>query len=646
LTRPQGPDPGSRVITTEYFTDAVGRVTEVKRDSVTVATYQYQDSTVLPAVKEIKPLSNVSSEFYVDKAGQVMKVVHLQGSTELLALHYTRDAKSRITEIKEYRAGLLKATTTYGYGSGNLTAGDIDPTSTIDPAKLYWYWLPGSAMLASDPNRLVLEQRVAAGSDDFSYKKEYWYDPGGNRLAMRHSTYNTQSQQFEVYKITRYNYSRLLSYDPFLDPGGAVPIGFNDNGDPVSFVLPTATDYGGNGLDRLYSYHSYYPAAPTARDYAVYSHKDFLGKISRKVEYSNVTGDWTKKSTEYKAVPNMMPGRSLLRMVRQQFWREDAGSADWAFSELYDYDWQGRRIAKVHCATTYTTGDWEQVCRLDSIEFAYDYDGNQVIAERRMPAVGDPDEKDRYQASYVWGPLGLVSRVSEGNTLCTDDNCHFDYLSDASGNCAGVLQKGSSSIQLTREDSFGNLIEPVFMPVPPNPSPLPVDNPDCSTNGCVDNNGPEVLAGPYQYHGGEGYVCDVADPDGGQSGRSTGFVQCGVRYYEPATGRFLQHDPMPLDPTPVAFGQSNRWAYCLNDPVNFSDSSANLIHLIGLFLIIIGLVRVGASYFTAVNMKEPLGEASFRSVFATSSSCSAQSNCQHYDWAPKNHSESCAELIV
>jgi len=329
LTRLQKPNViADREITTEYFTDAAGRVTEVKRDGVTVATYQYQDSTVQPAIKETKALSGYVSEFYVDKAGRVMKVVHLQNAQEILALHYTRDSKNRITEIKEYRLGVLKATTTYGYGSGNLTASDLDPPGNqIDVNKLYWNWLAGSATLASDPNRLVLEQRLATGTDDYSYRKEYWYDPGGNRLAMRQWIFDTQTQQWQVYDISRYNYSHKLSYDPTTDTGNPVPDQFNNNGDPITDLLDTATDYAGKGLDRLYSYHTYQPDAPSNRHYAVYVYNDFLGNLGRKVEYSNTSGIWTKKKVELRHRPQMMPGRRLLRMVREQFWRANESSA-------------------------------------------------------------------------------------------------------------------------------------------------------------------------------------------------------------------------------------------------------------------------------------------------------------------------------
>jgi RHS repeat-associated protein len=47
---------------------------------------------------------------------------------------------------------------------------------------------------------------------------------------------------------------------------------------------------------------------------------------------------------------------------------------------------------------------------------------------------------------------------------------------------------------------------------------------------------------------------------------STGLYHFGERYYQPATGRFLQVDP-------IAGGSANAYGYCSGDPINCSDLS-------------------------------------------------------------------------
>ncbi len=59
-----------------------------------------------------------------------------------------------------------------------------------------------------------------------------------------------------------------------------------------------------------------------------------------------------------------------------------------------------------------------------------------------------------------------------------------------------------------------------------------------------------------------------------------GLVKVGVRWYDPAIGRFLQKDPWLGTPTfPLTL---NAYGYCVNAPVNFIDDSGEQLRLIDL----------------------------------------------------------------
>jgi len=55
------------------------------------------------------------------------------------------------------------------------------------------------------------------------------------------------------------------------------------------------------------------------------------------------------------------------------------------------------------------------------------------------------------------------------------------------------------------------------------------------------------------------------------SRKTSGLVFMQNRFYQPATGRFTQADPMAMDLVSLSKAQNNRWVYCANDPVNMTD---------------------------------------------------------------------------
>lgn len=67
--------------------------------------WKHNQSLVLPALVETKPVSGISTQYYVDEAMNIVKVVRVRVSTELAGFEYERDGKNRITEIREHHGG-------------------------------------------------------------------------------------------------------------------------------------------------------------------------------------------------------------------------------------------------------------------------------------------------------------------------------------------------------------------------------------------------------------------------------------------------------------------------------------------------------------------------------------------------------------
>ena len=58
----------------------------------------------------------------------------------------------------------------------------------------------------------------------------------------------------------------------------------------------------------------------------------------------------------------------------------------------------------------------------------------------------------------------------------------------------------------------------------------------------------------------------------------TGFINCNARLYDPFIGRFLAPDPLIQDPSSTQ--NFNRYSYCLNNPLKYTDESGEWIHIL------------------------------------------------------------------
>jgi len=142
------------------------------------------------------------------------------------------------------------------------------------------------------------------------------------------------------------------------------------------------------------------------------------------------------------------------------------------------------------------------------------YDGDTLASEHTM--VSDLNQR----AFYVWGPTGLVGKVSDGGYSTT-------YLFDPNGSLFG-LAGGSATPATPLLDGYG----------------LPVWG------------GSWPASTPFRYKGQAGYYTD-----------QSGLVYCHNRFYDPYTARWLTRDPIGLE------GGANTYCYCSGDPINGIDPS-------------------------------------------------------------------------
>jgi len=172
----------------------------------------------------------------------------------------------------------------------------------------------------------------------------------------------------------------------------------------------------------------------------------------------------------------------------------------------YTYDILGRRIAMM----------------VDTVPYQFDYDGESLLVER-----GGADLK----RSYLYG-LGLIWEKDH-----TQQGAPVAYhYADAHGSTRMLCDADGDPIAYTNYDAWGNALD-----------------------------GSDAV-GRFSYAGEWGYKSDSSGYGDAVTG---GIMQCGVRFYDPDIGRFLQMDPLlGSDHAP---GSLNRYVYCRDDPTDAVD---------------------------------------------------------------------------
>ena len=128
----------------------------------------------------------------------------------------------------------------------------------------------------------------------------------------------------------------------------------------------------------------------------------------------------------------------------------------------------------------------------------------------------------------------------------------YYYVLNAQGDVVGLLNSSGELVVEYKYDPWGNLLETI----------IGVDETD-SKYAAYNNMG---LRNPLRYRG---YIYD----------RDTGLYYLQSRYYDPTIGRFINADTYTTTDTDGLLS-TNMFAYCENNPVNRSDPTGTISHLV------------------------------------------------------------------
>ena len=164
-----------------------------------------------------------------------------------------------------------------------------------------------------------------------------------------------------------------------------------------------------------------------------------------------------------------------------------------------------------------------------NISYRYLYDGGNLIRIEKGSGTS----------------LQYIDFLYDGVMLCgfrfgdlyTSYHRIYYYLYGHGGNVEGILDAGGNLLVRYTYDAWGNFTESV----------------KTSNSGALA----ALALNPFRYRG---YVYDF----------ETGFYYLQSRYYDPETGRFILADSYVS--TGQGFVGNNMFAYCLNDPIDYSDN--------------------------------------------------------------------------
>jgi len=146
-------------------------------------------------------------------------------------------------------------------------------------------------------------------------------------------------------------------------------------------------------------------------------------------------------------------------------------------------------------------------------------------------------------------------------------------LNDAMGNVTSTVRRNDTALLVAYQvfDAFGNKVGGGTIMAGCNGDAERLASGRAQWRGgegtLTDYNGDDINAGPPNIYG------SWPEAHEQYTQPSSGLVYMQARMYDPATGRFTQADPVVYDPIGMTSGQNNRWVYCGNDPVNFSDAT-------------------------------------------------------------------------
>ena len=537
------------------YTYADDNLTEISHNGFTYGmTYDLFGHTLATKVNS----TALSQNTYDNSRGLLTRTEYGNG----LTIHYTYDVLDRVTEVK------FGSTLMYSYsydGEGNLQR-MVDHQR--DVTTVYYYDLTG---------------RLIRSASDNGSEYQYEYDLNNNLTKLRQSAGGSSW-------TTEYTYDKDNRPLTAKVNGKTITDSYNATGTRASRVYGFSTPYtvaltylaGANG-SKTGMLQSYKNGSEAAYTYAYDDNGNVTsitkGSASASYTYdalnqlTRVNDGFTNKTTTY----TYDNAGNILERKEYAYTTGALGTPTGTVTYAYDSTWKDKLVSYDGEAITYDeignplsyrgyTLAWEGK-RLQSLSgnnttASYTYDEQGVRSSKTVNGVTTTFS---YNGSLLMAQTSpqktlLFSYDANGDVISVNYNgTEYFYLRNGQNDIVGLMDGSGTRVVEYTYDAWGKLI---------------------STTGTLANT--LGADNPFRYRG---YYYDT----------ETGLYYLMTRYYDPEVCRFISAD-VYMSTGQGALG-GNMWAYCLNNPILYSDTLGESVTvcIFGVTFTLVELLVIGVA---------------------------------------------------
>ena len=483
-----------------------------------------------------------------------------------LTIHYTYDVLDRVTEVK------FGSTLMYSYsydGEGNLQR-MVDHQR--DVTTVYYYDLTGRLIRSAsdngseylyeyDLNNNLTKLHQSAGGSDWT--TEYTYDKDNRPVTVTVNgktitdSYNaTGTRASRVYGFsTPYtvaltylagaNGSKTAMLQSYKNGSeDAYTYAYDDNGNVTSITKGSASaSYTYDSLNQLTRVNDGFTNKTTTYTY------DNAGNILERKEYAYTTGELGTPTDTVSYTYDSAWKDKLVSYDGQTITYDEIGNP--LSYRGYTLTWQGKRLQSLSGNNTTASYTYdEQGVRssktVNGVTTTFSYNGSLLMAQVQGSGTRQVKQLYSYDAN------GQLISVNYNGT-------EYYYLRNGQTDIVGLMDGSGNRVVEYTYDAWGKLISTTGT---------------LATSLGADN--------PFRYRG---YYYDT----------ETGLYYLMTRYYDPEVCRFISADVYMTTGQGVLGG--NMFAYCLNNPILYSDTLGESVTvcILGVTFTLVELLVIGVA---------------------------------------------------